>query len=141
MHYGMTYQAMIAEGYSPEAAQEMAQRVVGIDKSIAGQMPWNSVQHAMCPPFLEHAECVRRINRFVEDHIYACSQDSMPAGLHAAQDAEASGHAGGQTYWGIPSLSHFIGDEFPTMHEMDEAIARARQFIRRQRETCRECRQ
>ena len=140
MHYGMTYQAMVAEGYSSRAAHEMAQRVVDVDNSISGQMPWNAVQHAMCPPLVKESECIRRINRFIEDQIYRCSPDSMPPGLHAVQDSGAGGHTGGQTYYGIPPPSHFMADFFPSMREMDEAIARSRQYIRRQKEICSICR-
>jgi len=149
MHYGLTYQAMIQEEFSPEIARQIADAVVSVDEERWSQMPWNAYRHAMCPPWKSRQLCKSDTFYYKETSLARCDPKGFADGLHATQDDSSGSHSGAQSWPPILvvwppylvtwALAHFDADNNPTVEQMDRALRQSRAYIREYKSKCIKC--
>jgi len=141
MHRGISIQALTMEGVADVAAKVIAEMVVNVDgrnlpDAIASQMAGSSHRHAMCSVLSSKFDCIQRYNEYIVASMKRCTPEGLADALHAVQDSAASGHQGFQRWPGLHMIDHWVGDNFPTMAEIDNALARSRNVIREWTRNC-----
>ncbi len=150
-HKYITRQAAINAGYSPEAAEALAQAVADVDFRPG-------TQEAAASAANTHAMSGRKSNGRQQScsEAFQGSQDQlaqdimsgdMAKGLHTVQDASSPSHRGFQPWDGgitlyspddptgtplaehVPSVRHILGDMFPPSASINEAIANSTRFL------------
>jgi len=136
MHINITNEALGNPWWSP-----LPKEVANVDNWQGSQDPENSFWHAMRDGLsnqsAEDADAL--YNQYVEQNISACTMKGLAAALHAAQDSEAGGHQGFQSWsGGMPSLSHLIQDTFPSKASYKAAVQISKDILERYKQKC-EC--
>jgi RHS repeat-associated protein len=137
VHYGITEEAMRAEGYGPRFIDRVSLWTSAVDLCSGSQSPENAHWHAMCSPGTHPDVGFFKTEKYIDDNIKKCTIAGLARALHAAQDSQSASHRGCQVWpGGFPSWDHVKPDAIPSSQELGEAVRRSRDVIRQFRDPC-----